>query len=68
MQCTFMCLFLIDIPVTYNFIPRCKYKALKEQNEGVPVQQDLDWVQPRAFSRASACSLNISSDLHFGNY
>lgn len=56
-----------DIPVTFNLIPCWKYKTLKEQNEGVTVQQDPDWVQPRALSRASVCSLNIFSDLHLGN-
>lgn len=63
----YVLVFDTDIPVTYKFIPCWKYKALKEQNEGVTVQQDLDWVQPRAFSRASVCSLNIFSDLHSGN-
>lgn len=57
----YVLVFDTDTSVTYNFIPCWKYKALNEQNEAVTVQQDLDWVQPRAFSRASICSLNVFS-------
>jgi len=48
-----------DTSVKYTFISCWKYKTLKEQNEGVIVQHNLDFAQPGLFSRIFIFALNV---------